>query len=87
MHIGDQSMESLISIAEHYANKIVQPALIIYSTKAYTSVYSTKFIKKLMPNNEHVEVVARDDFTHIDIYYKPEAVQMSADAAANFFNK
>ena len=83
-HIGDQAMESLISIGEHYADKIIQPSLIVYSTKAYTAICSTQFIEKL--TNEH-EVIARDEFTHVDFYHKPEAVKIAADAAAKFFSK
>lgn len=84
MHIGDQGMQSLISIGEAYADKIVQPALVIYSTKSYTDVCSIQFVEKL--TNEH-EVIALDDFTHVDFYYKPEAVKVSTDAVAEFFNK
>ncbi len=84
IHIGDQAMESLISIGEHYADKIVQPALIIYSTTAFTSVCSTQFIEKL--TNEH-KVLTFDEFGHVDFYYKPEAVKASTDAVAEFFNE
>lgn len=84
MHIGDQAMESLISIGEHYADKIRQPALIIYSKKAYTAICSTSFIEKL--TNEH-EVLALDEFGHVDFYHKPDAVKVSTDAVAKFFNK
>ena len=84
LHIGDQGMQSLFSICEHYADKIVQPALVLYSTKAYTSVCSTQFIEKL--TNEH-EVLALDEFGHVDFYYNPEAVKVSTDAIAEFFNK
>ena len=83
-HIGDQSMQSLISIGEHYADKIVQPSLIIYSKTAFTSVCSTQFIEKL--TNEH-EVMELEEFGHVDFYYKPEAVKVSTDAVAEFFNK
>ena len=84
MHIGDQAMQSLFSIGEHYADKIVQPSIIIYSTKSYTNICSSKFIEKL--TCEH-EVLALDNFTHVDFYYKPEAVKVSCDAVAAFFNK
>lgn len=84
MHIGDQGMQSLISIGEHYADKIVQPALIIYSKTAYTSICSTAFIEKL--TNEH-EVIELEEFGHVDFYYKPKAVKVSADAVTAFFNK
>ena len=84
MHIGDQGMQSLISIGEHYADKIVQPSLIIYSKTAFTAVCSTQFIEKL--TNEH-EVMALAEFSHVDFYYKPEAVKVSTDAVAEFFNK
>ena len=84
MHIGDQAMQSLISIGEHYADKIVQPALVIYSPSAFTSICSTVFIEKL--TNEH-EVLTFDEFGHVDFYYKPEAVKASTDAVAAFFNK
>lgn len=83
-HIGDQGMQSLISIGEHYADKIVQPALIIYSKTAFTAICSTQFIEKL--TNEH-EVLAVDEFGHVDFYHKPEAVKVSADAVAEFFYK
>lgn len=83
-HIADQAMESLISIGEHYADKIVQPALIIYSKDAPTSVCSTTFIDKLSNENE---VLAVSGFGHVDFYHKPEAVKVSTDAAAEFFNR
>ena len=84
IHIGDQGMQSLISIGEAYADKITQPALIVYGTSASTAPCSTQFINKL--TNEH-EVLAVDEFSHVDFYYKPEAVTLSADAAAAFFEK
>ncbi len=83
-HIGDQPMQSLISIAEHYADKITQPSLIVYSPKAFTAICSTQFIEKL--TNEH-EVIERPDFTHVDFYHRPEAITVATDAAAAFFNK
>ena len=83
-HIGDQPMQSLISIGEHYADKIVQPSLIVYSPTAFTAICSTQFIEKL--TNEH-EVIACEEFTHVDFYHKPEAIKVAADAAAEFFNK
>lgn len=84
MHIGDQAMQSLISIAEHYADKIIQPSLIIYSPSAFTAICSTQFIEKL--TNEH-DVLTFNEFGHVDFYYKPEAVKLSTDAAAEFFSK
>ncbi|WP_086929417.1 alpha/beta hydrolase [Agarilytica rhodophyticola] len=84
MHIGDQAMQSLISIGEAYADKIVQPSLIIYSKTAFTAICSTAFIEKL--TNEH-KVIALEEFGHVDFYHKPEAVKISADAVAEFFNK
>lgn len=84
MHIGDQAMQSLISIGEAYADKIAQPSLTIYSKSAFTAICSTQFIEKL--TNEHEEL-AFDEFSHVDFYYKPEAVKASTDAAAVFFNK
>ncbi|MEX0275338.1 MAG: alpha/beta hydrolase [Flavobacteriaceae bacterium] len=84
MHIGDQAMQSLISIGEAYADKIVQPTLVIYGTNASTAPCSTQFIDKLTNNPE---VFAVDEFSHVDFYYKPEAVKVSADAVARFFNK
>ena len=42
------------------------------------------FIDKL--TNEH-EVLAMDEFSHVDFYYKPEAVKASTDAVAEFLNK
>ncbi|MEM9672007.1 MAG: alpha/beta hydrolase [Bacteroidota bacterium] len=83
-HIGDQAMESLISIGEHYADKIAQPTLVIYSKTAFTAICSTAFIEKL--TNEH-EVMELEEFGHVDFYYKPEAVKVSTDAVAEFFNK
>ena len=82
MHIGDQGMQSLFSLAEAYADKIVQPSLTIYSTSAFTAVCSTQFVEKL--TNEHKEL-AFDEFSHVDFYYKPEAVKASTDAVAEFF--
>jgi len=84
MHIGDQAMESLISIGEKYADKIAQPTLVIYSTKAHTAICSTGFIENLTNNPE---VLTVSEFGHVDFYYKPEAVKVSTDAAAEFFNK
>lgn len=84
MHIGDQPMQSLFSIGEAYADKIVQPSIVIYSTKSYTNICSSQFVEKL--TCEH-EVLALDNFTHVDFYYKPEAVKVSCDAVAEFFHK
>ncbi|WP_214648070.1 alpha/beta hydrolase [Ruegeria lacuscaerulensis] len=84
MHIGDQGMQSLISIGEAYADKIVQPSLTIYSKTAFTAPCSTQFVKKL--TNEHEEL-AFDEFSHVDFYYKPEAVKTSTDAVAEFFSR
>ena len=84
MHIGDQAMQSLISIGEAYADKIIQPSLVVYGTSASTAPCSTKFIEKLTNENE---VLALDEFSHVDFYYKPEAVKVSTDAVAEFFNK
>jgi len=84
LHIADQAMESLISIGEAYADKIVQPTLVIYGSNASTAICSTGFIDKL--TNEH-EVLAVDELGHVDFYHKPEAVKLSADAAAEFFNR
>lgn len=83
IHIGDQAMESLISIGEHYADKIVQPTMVIYSPTSFTSICSTAFIEKLTNNPE---VVTFDEFDHVDFYYKPDAVKASTDAVAGFFN-
>jgi len=83
-HIGDQGMQSLFSLCEHYADKIVQPTLVIYSKTAFTGICSTAFIEKL--TNEH-EVLALEEFGHVDFYYKPEAVKVSTDAIADFFKK
>lgn len=83
-HIGDQAMQSLISIAEHYADKIAQPTLVVYGKDAPTAICSTAFIDKLTNNPE---VLAVSEFGHVDFYYKPEAVKVSADAVAEFFNK
>ena len=84
MHIGDQPMQSLFSICEAYADKITQPTLTVYGTTAATAICSTAFIEKL--TNEHEEL-AFDEFSHVDFYYKPEAVKASTDAVAAFFNR
>lgn len=84
IHIADQAMQSLISIGEAYADKIVQPTLVVYGTSASTAPCSTQFIDKLTNNPE---VLAVDEFSHVDFYYKPEAVKVSADAVAAFFKK
>lgn len=84
MHIGDQAMQSLISIGEHYADKIIQPTLVIYSPNAMTAVCSTAFIDRLTNNPE---VMALAEFSHVDFYYKPDAVKISTNAIAEFFNK
>lgn len=83
MHIGDQAMQSLISIGEHYADKIAQPTLVIYGAKAFTAPCSIGFIEKL---TNDPKVIALNEFGHVDFYYKPEAVKVSADAVAEFFN-
>ncbi len=83
MHIADQPMQSLFSICEAYADKIVQPSLTIYGTNASTAICSTAFVEKL--TNDHKEL-AFDEFSHVDFYYKPEAVNASTDAVAEFFN-
>ena len=84
IHIADQAMQSLISIGEAYADKIVQPSLVIYGTNASTAPCSTQFIEKLTNDNK---VVAFDEFSHVDFYYKPGAVKASTDEVAAFFNK
>ncbi|MFC3118749.1 alpha/beta hydrolase [Jhaorihella thermophila] len=84
MHIADQAMQSMFSLSEHYADKIVQPALVVYSATAFTAPCSTQFVEKL--TNDH-EVLAFDEFSHVDFYYKPEAVKASTDAVAAFFDK
>ena len=45
---------------------------------------STQFIEKL--TNQH-EILALDEFGHVDFYYKPEAVEVATNAVAEFFNK
>jgi pimeloyl-ACP methyl ester carboxylesterase len=82
-HIGDQAMQSLISIAEHYADKITQPTMVIYGPSAATAICSTNFIDRL---TNSPEVRAFDEFSHVDFYWKPEAVKASCDAAAEFLN-
>ncbi len=84
IHIADQAMQSLISIGEAYADKIIQPTLVVYGTSASTAPCSTVFIDKLTNNPE---VLAVNEFSHVDFYYKPEAVKVSTDAVAEFFNK
>ena len=82
-HISDQAMQSLFSLCEHYADKIVQPSLVIYSKTAMTAVCSTAFIEKLTNENK---TLCLEEFSHVDFYHKPEAVKISADAVADFFN-
>lgn len=84
LHIGDQSMQSLFSLCEHYADKIIQPSIVIYSKTAMTAVCSTAFIEKLTNENE---VLALEEFSHVDFYYKPEAVKIATDAVADFFGR
>ncbi len=84
MHIGDQGMQSLISIGEAYADKIVQPSLTIYSKSTFTAICTTQFVEKL--TNEREEL-AFDEFGHVDFYYKSKAVKASTDAVAELFNK
>lgn len=84
LHIADQPMQSLFSLCEHYADKIVQPTLVVYGEDAPTAICSTAFIEKL---TNDPEVLALGEFSHVDFYYKPEAVKLSADAVADFFNK
>ena len=83
MHIGDQPMQSLFAIAEHYADKITQPTMVIYGPSASTAICSTNFIDRLTNNPD---VRAFDEFSHVDFYWKPEAVKASCDAAAEFLN-
>ena len=83
MHIGDQAMQSLFSLCEHYADKIVQPTMVIYGKDAPTAICSTAFIDRL---TNDPEVLALGGFSHVDFYYKPEAVKVATDAVAEFFN-
>lgn len=83
MHIGDQPMQSLFSLCEHYADKIVQPTLVIYGEDAPTAICSTAFIEKL---TNDPKVLAVSEFSHVDFYFKPEAVTVSTNAVADFFN-
>lgn len=83
-HVADVTMTSIHSIGEKYADKIVQPALIIYGEKSPLAFASINFIEKL--TNEH-EVLALPEYSQIDFYHKSEVVKISADAAAEFFNK
>lgn len=83
-HIGDQPMQSLFSLCEHYADRIVQPTLVVYGQDAPTAICSTAFIEKLTNNPE---VLAFGGFSHVDFYHKPDAVKASTDAVAEFFNK
>lgn len=84
LHIADQPMQSLFSLCEHYADKIVQPRLVVCGEDAPTAICSTAFIEKL---TNDPEVLALGEFSHVDFYYKPEAVKVSADAVADFFDK
>lgn len=83
MHIGDQAMQSLFSLCEHYADKIVQPTLVVYGQDAPTAVCSTAFIERL---TNDPDVLALGEFSHVDFYYKPEAVNVSSNAVAEFFS-
>ena len=83
IHIGDQAMQSLFSLCEHYADKIVQPTLVVYGKDAPTAICSTAFIEKL---TNDPKVLAVEEFSHVDFYFKPEAVKVSTDAVAEFFN-
>ena len=83
-HIADVNMSSIFSLAEAYADKIVQPSLIIYGEKSPLAFASINFVEKL--TNEH-QVLALPEYSQIDFYYKPEVVRTSADAAAEFFNQ
>ena len=83
-HIGDQAMQSLFALAEAYADKITQPTMVIYGTSATTAICSTGFIDKLTNNPE---VLAFDEFSHVDFYWKPETVKVSCDAVAKFFTE
>lgn len=82
--LADTFMTSTLSISESYADKIVQPSLVIYGEKSPLAFASINFAKKL--TNDH-EVLALPDYSQIDFYYKPEVVKTSADAAADFFMK
>lgn len=58
--------------------------MIIYSPTAFTVICSTQFIEKL--TNER-KALALEEFSHVDFYYKPEAVKVATDAVADFFNQ
>lgn len=83
MHIADQPMQSLFSLCEHYADKIIQPTLVVYGKDAPTAICSTAFIDKL---TNDPQVLAVSEFSHVDFYFKAEAVKVSTDAVAEFFN-
>lgn len=83
-HIADHPMQSLFALSDVYADKIVQPSIVIFSEKAMTASLSQQFIEKLTCD---YEVKNFNDFEHPEFYYKPEAVRLSADAVAEFFNK
>lgn len=83
-HIGDQAMQSLFSIGEHYADKITQPTVVIYGESAFTAICSTQFIEKL---TNKPEVHALAGIAHVDFYYKPDAVKKATDTVAEFFNR
>lgn len=82
--IADVNMNSIFSIAENYADTITQPALIVYGEKSPLAFASKDFVKKL--KNKH-EVLALPQYGQIDFYYKPEVINKTADAIAEFFNK
>lgn len=83
-HIADHAMQSLFALSDVYADKIAQPTMVVYGENAGTASLSTEFIKKLTCD---YEVKKFKDFEHMDFYYKPDAVKLSADAVAEFFNK
>lgn len=83
-HIANHPMQSLFALSDVYADKIVQPSIIIYGENASTASLSEKFIEKLTCEYEVKKV---KDLEHMDFYYKPEAVKLSADAVTEFFNK
>lgn len=83
-HFGDQPMQSLIYIAEHYADKITQPTMVIYGPSAATSICSTNFIDRL---TNTLEVRAFAEFSHVDLYWEPDAMTASCDVKADSLSR
>ncbi len=82
-HIGDQAMQSLFSISEHYADKIIQPTLVIHGKKAMTFKSGETFFNKLTAKKK---AIFPENYTHVDFYYKSEPIKLATDEATKWFN-